>query len=874
MKVVTAASEVIDLGTTETTPTVGIVDYSRRETDEFGVTTVVQRGFARRMSVRFALPFDQVDGVQRRLADLRATSARWVADDRFASLAVNGFFKDFELDLNVPPVSHCTLTVEGLTVTEPLTDSGADPAPDDQSSSLQLLRPAVVTTGALIAASVPEDDHAEWSAGATYLIGARVIRAATHRVYESLTTGNVGNDPAGAGATAWLDVGPTNRWAMFDQALGTATVATGVMAVTLSAGFVNAVALLDVTANTVRVQAPGYDRTVSASGGTVTFLDVPATTGQVTVTIAGSGPISVGTLLAGQLMGLGITEASPTAGITDFSRKEVDDFGEVTIVQRAWAKRMTARALIETTALDDVMARIAAVRARPVLWIGKAGTDALTIYGFFRDFSIEVDQNVSKLSLSIEGLSTAAPPSAGLPAATVPWTGVGDEDPTRPRPQDGATVGAPTGTNVAGVPAQQLIDDLDQVIENLDIARQDINIHTPSIFDLAKTVALLNGLMQAKTTLDGKPIGTVVSDVRTIGESTVEELHLIGAKNGAGTAFLMNLGTVQVAAGVSLAQRFDQLEAHANDAASAVSTSLSQAIADEAEQRAIQINTVRAELEDGIDAATQSTVEAFTSADEALAQRIDEGEANFGDLSGQFTDSLAAQADINGATSDALAQVAATLEGPDGLEARTSFLMSAAVDVGGGTVSKAVLSLVAGPAGSLRVAGIVATNTGETSTLDLDFDSTRIFQPDGELLFEANGDGVFMPRARVTRLTGNAAVIPITVIRVDPITPTGRANYITAATATFDLPERGVVEVSCNIKQDFSTQTAYGFRILLNGSIAFDEGAFGDQDFIQIEADDEIEAGAVTAELQYAADAGSTLKRRSMKIRAYPNTEG
>src|SRR3546814_11669869 len=82
MKVVTPDAT-YDLGTTETTPTIGITDFSRRETDDFGVTTVVERGFARRMSVRFALPSDAADTVQRTLAELRATSARWAADDRF-----------------------------------------------------------------------------------------------------------------------------------------------------------------------------------------------------------------------------------------------------------------------------------------------------------------------------------------------------------------------------------------------------------------------------------------------------------------------------------------------------------------------------------------------------------------------------------------------------------------------------------------------------------------------------------------------------------------------------------------------------------------------------------------------------------------------
>ena len=58
MRVVLDTGSVIELGTTETAPTIGITDYSRRVTDDYGVTTVVERGFARRMSVRLGVPFD------------------------------------------------------------------------------------------------------------------------------------------------------------------------------------------------------------------------------------------------------------------------------------------------------------------------------------------------------------------------------------------------------------------------------------------------------------------------------------------------------------------------------------------------------------------------------------------------------------------------------------------------------------------------------------------------------------------------------------------------------------------------------------------------------------------------------------------------
>jgi hypothetical protein len=427
MKVITGTGQEIDLGTVEASPTISIVDYSRRVTDDFGTTTVVKRGFSRRLSVRLALPFDQVDSLQQQLAELRATPAQWVADDQFDWLNVEGFYKDFELDLAVPPLSYCTLTVEGLAETEAGEDAGGDPAPIGSTSSLRLLQPVAVTGAMLVASSVAEDDHAEWDTVTTYAAGARVIKAALHRIFESLEPGNLGNDPAGDSGK-WIDVGPTKRWAMFDQALGTATTAASNISVTLSVSDVNAVALLDVVASSVRVQAPGYDQTRPVDAGGALFLNVPETTGQIIVTVSGTGQRSVGTLLAGRIVDLGLTEASPTAGIIDYSRKETDDFGEVTVVERAWAKRMAAQALIRTDAVDQVANRIAAVRGVPSLWIGDEGLSSLLIYGFFKDFSIKLSENVSLLSVSIEGLSKAAPLLPMVAPLIIQWSVDGEGD--------------------------------------------------------------------------------------------------------------------------------------------------------------------------------------------------------------------------------------------------------------------------------------------------------------------------------------------------------------------------------------------------------------------------------------------------------------
>lgn len=306
---------------------------------------------------------------------------------------------------------------------------------------MKVIKPVALTTAMLNAASVPENDYAEWAAGTNYVAKQRVIRVATHRIYEAVRASS-GKDPSTrADDSDWIDIGPTNRWAMFDQAVGSSTVAQGAITVTLAPGSVGALAIADTNADTARVvvKVGGtvlYDRTLStnASGGviddwydyffapigklmTLIFYDLPLyPNASIEVTITGpdpNGPVSVGTLLTGSLTQLGSTEAGASIGILDFSRKETDDFGVTTVVERAWSKRMTAKAMIDTAAVDGIQRALAGVRATPCLWIGEDGYDSLAVYGFFKDFSIDLTVGIdpatgsggtSYVSLTIEGL--------------------------------------------------------------------------------------------------------------------------------------------------------------------------------------------------------------------------------------------------------------------------------------------------------------------------------------------------------------------------------------------------------------------------------------------------------------------------------------
>jgi hypothetical protein len=274
--------------------------------------------------------------------------------------------------------------------------------------------------------------YAAWNSATTYAAGNIVASTTTHRRYQSVQNTNT-NHPL-TDTAWWLDIGPTNRWAMFDQGVGSLSTETGAINVTLAPGSVDSLAVLDTDAETVTVTMTNSGSTVYSStqstnvGGeaidswykwffspigkktTLTFLDLPSfPDGIITITFTGSntaGPVNVGTLVVGRQLDIGSTETGASVGITDYSKKGTDDFGVTTVVERAWSKRAEARCMLDTANVDAMQRELAKVRAIPCVWIIEDGFDSLTIYGFFKDFSLDLAfANISYCSLTVEGLT-------------------------------------------------------------------------------------------------------------------------------------------------------------------------------------------------------------------------------------------------------------------------------------------------------------------------------------------------------------------------------------------------------------------------------------------------------------------------------------
>lgn len=300
---------------------------------------------------------------------------------------------------------------------------------------MKFVRPVTITDATLISSTVPETDYTEWSAATAYAVGDKVRRSTSgvHRCYQCLVanTGATPESNTSGVAPKWLDIAPTNRWGMFDSQVGTATTIANSMTVVLQPGSIDSLGLLQLAGDSVHVTMTSggtivYDQTYSlVYGGAITnwysyFFDVinkktdlvisdlpPYAVGVLTITVnAASGNVSCGMCVVGQSFDLGSTQHGASVGIIDYSRKDIDAFGNPTVTKRKFVKKMEAKVMMDASIMDAAVIALSAWRSTPVLWIGADNLyTSLIIFGFYRDFSVEIAYPTMTLcSLTLEGI--------------------------------------------------------------------------------------------------------------------------------------------------------------------------------------------------------------------------------------------------------------------------------------------------------------------------------------------------------------------------------------------------------------------------------------------------------------------------------------
>jgi hypothetical protein len=305
--------------------------------------------------------------------------------------------------------------------------------------TMSIIKPVTLTDAMLVSSTAPETDYTAWNAATSYTVGTRVLRSVSgvHKNFENLIAGINATLPelASSGATPrWLDLGANNRWAMFDTKVGTVTTLASPLTVVINPGSITGLALLELTGKqaviTVKDAPAGttvYSKTVSLDGTIIssfydwffedyaqltdlTLTDLPGQYAncELTVSITGtSGSVGIGVCHFGKVYAIGSTQYNATVGIISYSSKTVDAFGNTTIIKRANSKRNSLKLVTKKSDFNRIYRLLAALDSVPCVYIGTEaqGYEPLIVYGFYRDFSIDVAYFSTHLcNIEIEGL--------------------------------------------------------------------------------------------------------------------------------------------------------------------------------------------------------------------------------------------------------------------------------------------------------------------------------------------------------------------------------------------------------------------------------------------------------------------------------------
>lgn len=319
---------------------------------------------------------------------------------------------------------------------------------DYDDDALSVLVPLDVTnTGGVLSSvtaagvALAEDTNPAWASGTTYAAGARVYLLSTHRVYESVQAGNLGKDPslpanqynASGVATWWIDIGPTNKYAMFDGLITSQTATASPLVITLTPGSFNGFALFGIDADSFSVtvkDAPGgnviYSEPTTPLEGSMPpdyyeyFFDLrfkplrqlirsnlePYGSSEITLTLnKGSGQVKLGMFAIGDLRPMGIPQRDAKVEPQDFSYFKQDAFGNSTVKKRANATGMSISCVMGIDEAGTVLDTVKEVLGTPVVVVGSTKTmyEWLTVFGLISGSMTPNPYPYVTLSITVKG---------------------------------------------------------------------------------------------------------------------------------------------------------------------------------------------------------------------------------------------------------------------------------------------------------------------------------------------------------------------------------------------------------------------------------------------------------------------------------------
>lgn len=125
----------------------------------------------------------------------------------------------------------------------------------------------------------------------------------------------------------------------------------------------------------------------------------------MTVTPGTIDPTTQAFTATGPEAGIGLCLYGTEVGIVDYSRKDRDTFGNITLIPRGYSDLVSFKVCIDTDRANEVRSVLAANRASAARYVGHVDHDATIVTGYLVSFSITLDNwQKSSLTLEVEGV--------------------------------------------------------------------------------------------------------------------------------------------------------------------------------------------------------------------------------------------------------------------------------------------------------------------------------------------------------------------------------------------------------------------------------------------------------------------------------------
>lgn len=295
---------------------------------------------------------------------------------------------------------------------------------------MKVIKSIATTDDILTFSNIVEDEYPTWVTGQAYLSTNRVIY--NHKIYEAIVD-VTSTTPPDLDQSKWLFIDDTNRYRMFNNIVSDKSSRMGGIHFTLTPNqVVTGISLIGISATYVRVVVTDpvlgviFDETktlmdisnilsyfdyfyspLSSAQSSVAFLNLPtAPTGYIDVYIdSGDNVVEVSEVIYGNYTLVGRTNYGTAIGIKSFSRKETDEFGNVTVIKRRNSKYCDYDVDIENVRLSEVQKFFSEIDSVPCLFVGNEDLEETIVYGFYSDFKATISYpQISKCTLKVEGL--------------------------------------------------------------------------------------------------------------------------------------------------------------------------------------------------------------------------------------------------------------------------------------------------------------------------------------------------------------------------------------------------------------------------------------------------------------------------------------